>query len=189
LGLRGLLLAVLLLAVAFGGIALQHRRAEERTALVAELARVGVHSRSVEPTALAEFVRKFLPQHEAWIGDRIGPGWFSRPTVFVCFQLSDEQVPDAIERLRRLETVREVHLHSQRLTERGASQLRSGLPGVGVMPDDPALTTYFNDQVYQEHFAAGGAALTALLAIGLLGILALFAWPLVRRPRSRRGAA
>jgi hypothetical protein len=188
-GLRGLLVAVSLLGLALGLVAREHHRAEERTALVAELARAGVRPLLEEPTGVALLVRKFLPRREAWVRDRIGKGWFSRPTVFACSRLGDEHVPYAIERLRRLGTVREIHFRGRRLTEQGVSELRDGLPGVGVVPsNNRALHRYFNDQVGHEHLATEALALLALLAAGLLGILAIITWPLVRRRRPRRVA-
>ena len=188
-GLRSLIAAVALLGVAFGSIAREHRRAEQRVALVSELVPLGVRPLLEEPTGLGLFVRKVLPNRacETWIGERIGAGWFSRPTVFVCVSLGDEQVPFVVERLRRLGTVREVQLQGEQLTERGASELRSGLPGVGVVAsNDPALQRYYHEQVDHEHAAVEGAALAALLAIGLLGILGGIAWTVVRRVRTKR---
>ncbi len=120
----------------------------------------------------------------------MGAGWFERPTVFVCMRLVDDGVPRAVDRLKRLGTVREVHLNSRRLTERGASDLRSGLPGVGVATsNDPAMKPYWHSQVDHEHFAAGGALIAAGMAVGLLSTVVAVAWTLVRRRRSRRAVA
>jgi len=183
-GLRFLLATVLLAALIFGWVAREQKRADERTALEAELAGVGVLPMLEEPTGLGQLVRGGLPRYERWMRERIGSGWFDRPTVFVCMRLEDKQVPYAIERLTRLGTVREVHTQGPRLTQRGVSGLRSGLPGVGVVPSaNPALHRYFRDQVEHEHHATEGLELAALFALGLLGTLIFFAWPLVRRRR------
>src|SRR5689334_20418289 len=145
IGLRFLMVMVLFAALILAWIARESRRAELRAALVAELARVGVAPLLEEPTGFGQLVRKFLPTYERRLGERIGRGWFDRPTVFVCRGLEDQQVPFVVERLRRLGTVREVHTQSTRLTSRGVSGLRSGLPGVNIVPSaNPALHRYFN---------------------------------------------
>jgi hypothetical protein len=185
-GLRFLLAMVLLAALILGWVAREHRRADERTFLVAQLHGVGVLSILDEPTGLALLLKKFLPRYERRLGDRIGRGWFDRPTVFECTRLKDEEVPYAAERLRRLGTVREIHTRGTQLTQQGASALQSSLPGVDVVPSaNPSLHRYYNAQVYHEHFASEGLELAALLASGLLGTLIFLAWPLVRRRRPR----
>jgi 4-amino-4-deoxy-L-arabinose transferase-like glycosyltransferase len=189
-GMRFLLMTVLFTALVLGWVMREHRRAERRTALVAELAGVGVVPLLEEPTGLALLVKKVLPRFERPLGERFGRGWLERPTVVVCRQLPDEQVPFALERLKLLGTVREVHTQGPRLTPRGITELQSGLPGVDVVPSaNPALHRYFRDQVAHEHLAFEGLKLVGSLALGLLGTLIFFAWPLMkrRRPRSSDG--
>jgi hypothetical protein len=151
-------------------VAPEHRRANERTALEAELAGVGVHPILEEPTALGLLVMGGLNErHRRWLRERFGSGWFERPTVIVCMGLEDKRVPYAVERLRRLGTVREVHTQGPRLTQNGVSGLLSGLPGVDVVPSaNPALHRYFSDQVEHEHHDGTSVRLAALLALGLL---------------------
>jgi hypothetical protein len=185
-GLRFLLATVLLAALILGWVAHEQRRANERTALEAELAGVGVVPLLEEPTGLGYLVKKVVPSYERSLRERIGSGWFDRSSIFVCMRLEDKQVPYAVERLRRLGTVREVHTQGPRLTQQGVSDLRSGLPGADVVPSaNPALHRYFRDQVDHEHLATEGLELAALLALGLLGTLIFFAWPLARRRRPR----
>jgi hypothetical protein len=182
-GMRFLLAAVLLVALILGWVAPAQRRADERTALVAELAGVGVRPILEEPTALGLVVMGGLNErHRRWLRERVGSGWFERPTVFVCGHLEDKQVPYAVERLRRLGTVHEVHTQGPGLTQQGISGLQSGLPGVEVVPSaNPVLHRYFRDEVEHEHSGSEGLKLAALLALGLLCTLVFFAWPLLRR--------
>jgi hypothetical protein len=185
-GLKFVLATVLFAALFLGWVMREYRQAEQRTALVAELTGVGVVPFLEEPTGLALLVKKVFPKYERPLGERIGRGWFGRPTVFVCRQLQDEQVPYALERLRFLGTVREVHTQGPRLTQRGVSELQNGLPGVDVVPSaNPALHRYFRDQVEHEHLAVEGLQLAGLLALGLIGAVLFFAWPLRghRRPK------
>jgi hypothetical protein len=188
IGLRFLLVMVLLAALTLAWVARESRRAQLREALVAELTQVGVSPLLEEPTGVGQLVKGLLPRYERRLGDWIGRGWFDRPTVFVCKGLEDQQVPFVVERLSRLGTVREIHTQGLRLTPQGDSGLRSGLPGVNVVPlANPALHQYFNDQVNHEHFAGEGLKLAGLLALGLLGTLIFLAWPLSRRrPRTAR---
>ena len=130
--------------------------------------------------------KKVVPKFERPLGERIGRGWLERPTVFVCRQLSDEQVPFALERLNLLGTVREVHTQGPRLTPRGISELQSGLPGAEIVPSaNPALHRYFRDQVEHEHLATEGLQFVGSLALGLLGTLIFFAWPHLKRRGTR----
>jgi hypothetical protein len=189
-GLRGLMASVLVLGIAFGWLAREVRRAEERSALVSELARSRVVSFLDEPTGFALVVRKFAPRSEAWLRERLGPGWFARPTVFVARGLDDEGVPGVVDRLARLGTVREVFLQRPNLTGAGELRLRDGLAGVNVVsPSDRAGPRYVRDQVEREHFAFEAAAVAASLVVGLLGLLFLLLRPLVRRRRPRGRAA
>ncbi len=188
IGLRFLLVTVCLAGLILGWVTREHRQAIRRTSLVAELSAVSVVPILEEPTGFGQLVKKVLPKYERPITARIGRGWFDRPTVFVCRQLVDDQVPFVVERLKLLGTVREIHTQSPKLSERGISGLRSGLPGVDVVSSaNPALHRYFRDQVGHEHLATEGLQLAALLLLGLLGTLVFFAWPLVRRRRPIAG--
>jgi hypothetical protein len=186
IGLRFLLVTVCFVGLILGWVSREHREANRRTALVAELSGVGVEPLLEEPTGFGQIVKKVLPKYEQPIIARIGRGWFDRPTVFVCRQLLDDRVPFAVERLKLLGTVREIHTQGPGLSERGISELRSGLPDVAVVPSaNPALHRYFHDQVGHEHLATEGLQLAGLLLLCLLGTLVFFAWPLVRRRRPR----
>ena len=186
-GMRFLLATVLLLALILGWVVPKQRRADERTALVAELAGVGVQPILEEPTTLGLLVMGGLNEKHRR-GWRMVRWWLvRRPTVFVCRHLEDKQVPYAVERLSRLGTVQEVHTQGPRLTQQGVSA-QSGLPGIEVVPSaNPALHRYFRDQVEHDHHDGKSLKLAALLALGLLGTLAFFAWPLVRRRRTQAG--
>jgi hypothetical protein len=185
-----LLVTVLLAGLVLGWVMREYRQAERRTALVAELSGVGVLTLLDEPTGLAQLVKGAFPKYERLLRKRIGVGWFERPTAFVCARLKDEHVPFALERLRRLGTVRAVHTEGPGLTEHGVSELQSGLPGVEVVPSaNPALHRYFRGQVEHEHLATEGLQLAALLALGMLGTLIFLAWPLFMRRRLKRSDA
>jgi hypothetical protein len=114
---RGLIGAVLLLGFVFGGLARMRREAEEREAVVAELARdrVGVVAR--EPTLLCLALtklrgsRNILPETPEAFKQWLSPGWFSRPVGFNASRLPEDGVPRAVERLRRLGAVHEVRFH------------------------------------------------------------------------------
>ena len=171
-GLKRLFATVLALALAFGWVGCENRRAQRQSRLVAVLQDVGVQPILEEPTALAFFIKKRFPGREEWVREHLGEGWLSRPTVFLCSELTDEHVPYATERLKRLGTVREVHYQSRELTKRGIDTIRRSLPGVGVVPrDNPSLQRYYNSQVKGAHFAVGGLIVEASLGIVLLGIL------------------
>ena len=190
IGLRFLLVMVFFAALILGWVTREYRQAERRTALVAELSTIGVLTILDEPTGLALLVKKFFPKYEQPLRERIGIGWFQRPTVFVCTKLEDEQVPFAVKQLKALGTVRAVHTQGPHLTQRGVSDLQDGLPGVEIVPAaNPALHRYFRDQVSHEHFATEGLQLAGLLVLGLFGTAVFFAWPLMRRRRQRASAA
>jgi hypothetical protein len=75
-----------------------------------------------------------------------------------------------------------------RLTQRGVSALKTGLPGVDVaLSASWAPHRYFRNQVEHTHSDIEGRKLAAVLALGLLGILIFFAWPLMRRRRPPPG--
>jgi hypothetical protein len=182
IGLKFLLVTICLAAFLLAWFTREYRQAQRRTALVAELSSVGVISELDEPTGLDSIVMKFGPKYERALRDRIGMGWLYRPTVFLCARLEDEQVPFAIERLRRLGTVREIHTSGPNLTQRGVAELKRDLPDVNVVPaSNPALHHYFRDQVEHEHLATEGLQLAGLLVLGVVGTVAFFAWPLMRR--------
>lgn len=179
-GLRWLLVTVTLASLAVGWIGCEHRRAQRQTALVAELAEVGVVVGLEEPTGAGLVVRKFVPEREAWLRERIGPGWFYRPTEFVSWRLEADQVEFAAERLKRLGTVREVQLR----TPQSAAQidrLRTALPGTLVLDAQQLARRPTTGPVAQ--FASAGVGLMAALAIALVGAAALLAWPLFVRSR------
>src|SRR5262245_9525741 len=87
IGMRFLLATVVFAALGLGWVARESRRAERRTALVADLAGVGVAPLLEEPTGWGLLVKGVLPRHERRLRERIGRGWFDRPTVFVCMRL------------------------------------------------------------------------------------------------------
>jgi hypothetical protein len=182
IGLRFLLVTVCFAGLIMAWVSREHTAANRRTALVAELSGLGVVPIVEEPTGFGQIVKKVLPTYEQSIIAWIGRGWFDRPTVFVCRQLEDDRVPFAVERLKLLGTVREIHTQGPGLSDRGISELRGGLPDVDVVPwANPALHRYFHDHVGHEHLATEGLLLAGLMLICLLGTLVFFAWPLVRR--------
>jgi len=186
-GLKGLMATVLAFTLVFGWIGCENRRAQQQPILVADLVGVGVQPELEEPTSLGLFIRRRIPDQEAWVRERIGEGWLSRPTVFLCTKLKDEQVPFAIERWKRLGTVREVHYQSPNLTKRGIDKIRGSLRGVGVVPRaNPALQRYYNNQTRGTHFALGGVMIEATFAIILLGVLASIVWSLLALTGRRR---
>jgi hypothetical protein len=181
IGLRFLLLTVCLAALVLAWFTSEYRQAQRRTALVAELSSVGVISILDEPTGLALLVSKYRPKDLRALRKRIGRGWLERPTVFLCARLQDQHVSFAVERLKSLGTVREIHTSGPNLSARGISELERGLPDVNVVPAaNPARHHYFRSQVEHEHLATEGLQLAGLIILGLLGTVAFFAWPLMR---------
>ena len=181
-GLRFLLAAVFFAALVLACVSREDRQARRRTAIVAELSSVGVMPLLEEPTGFSLLVKKLAPEQEPALVERLGRGWFERPTVFLCRQLEDDQVPFAVERLKLLGTVRAVHTEGPRPTQQGVSLLRDGLPGVDVVPSaNPALHRYFRNQVEHAHLAVEGLQLAAILAAGLLATVVFLVWPLRRR--------
>jgi len=118
IGLRGLIGAVLLLALFFGWIARVERKGRERAAIVNELAGVGVRANGNEPTYLCLLTMKALSTSnvdaEARLRGWVAPWWLNRPVGFNAGRLKDERVPHVVERLRRLGTLKEVHFHGVR---------------------------------------------------------------------------
>ena len=168
-GLRGLLATVLGMALVFGALAREHRRAGERTAIASELAPTGFLEWQREPTVLCMWLRKHLPGREKWVEDRIGKGWFYEPVSYRLHHAEEARLPLAIARLRRLDTLRVVELEGG-LSERGVASLRDGLPGVLVVAfDDPEWVRLNNTRALQTHFAAGVFAIDAVIALALVG--------------------
>ncbi len=197
-GLRGLLATILVLAMAFAWIGNEHRRVQRRTVLVAELSGRGVPTLLEEPTALGLFLRKRSPESEAWIADRIGAGWLSKPTVFLVWSLEDRRVPGLAEKLRRVGTVREVQYHRSGVafgagvSRLAAEMLRRELPGVGVVAvDDFKTPSYYRAHTTGAQLALGGL----LIELGLFAVTAAALISLVAhvvalgRRRLRRVAA
>ena len=177
-GLRWLLFIVTLASLAVSWIGCEHRRAQHQSALVSELANIGVVVDLEEPTGAGLLVRKFLPQYEEWLGERVGPGWFHRPTVFVSRRLDADQIAQAAERLNRLGTVREVQLRGPQSAEQ-LEQLRSELRGALVLDSHDLARRPTTPP--SAHFASAGLGLLAALFLALAGTAALLAWPLVVR--------
>jgi hypothetical protein len=179
-GLRWLLVAVTLAALAVGWIGYEHRRAQGQTALVAELAEVGVVVGLEEPTGVGLVVRKFFPDREAWLRERIGPGWFYRPAEFVIWRLEADQVEFAAQRLNRLGTVREVQLRTPQ-SEAQIDRLRSELPGTLVLDSHQLASRPTTPPT--ARFATAGVRIMGALVIALVCVTALLAWPLFARSR------
>jgi hypothetical protein len=178
---------VVLLALT-GWFALEWSRVRRQEKVGPELVRVGVYVLLEEPTTLGQLVRKFLPNQEPWLAERIGEGWFARQTVFICHELTDDRAPEVAERLRGLGTVREVQLRHPQLSAAGRATFERVLPGVATVPfDDPAKHTYYRSRTEHEQFAFGGAMLASLIAVALPSIALLGGWWAARRlvPRLR----
>lgn len=183
-GLRALLVVVTLVALVTAWISYLNRRAQERTRLTAELVRSGILVDLEEPNWLGQLVKKFAPQREDFVRDRLGSGWLGYPTVFCVWDLTQEQVPETANRLRRLGTVREFHFRRQP-PESVAAAMRRELPSVDVLTSTAAIRTYYHSRVRQPVFAFEGAAFLAVFALGLVGGVVLLARPLLRRRRSQ----
>jgi len=185
-GTRGLLAAILLVALGLGWFAHEHRRTQRQTILIGELARSGMISRLDEMTTLSQFVKKFCPSREAWLRDKIGDGWFDHLSIFMTFKFNDDQVPQVVERLRELGTVQEVHYGGGWLTEAGISRLRDGLPGVNVVPNAAPDQHRFFLASMGEHMAYGALGFTIVVALILLTSLILSIRWLILRFRAAR---
>ena len=85
-GLKFMLATVLLAALILGWVVPEQRRADEKTALVAELTGVGVRpDLRKSPRRGASPNGGEPPRVQAVAAlSRFGSGWFDRPTVFVC---------------------------------------------------------------------------------------------------------
>lgn len=116
-GMRGLIVAVLLLGLSFGWLARMRHEAVEREAVVAAVARerVGVNHR--EPTLLCLVLtklrgaREILPETPDKFRNWLSPGWFSRPLGFNASRLPEDRVPHVVALLKRLGDVHEVRFH------------------------------------------------------------------------------
>lgn len=181
-GLGYLLATILIVGTGLGLTARAHHRAQERTAVAAELEGLGVGAVVSEPTGVALLVRKFAPGREDALTQRLGRGWFSVERALVCWKVPDERVASVVERLRRLGTVREVYTHE--VTPAGIAALEAGLPGVNVVPwTEPARHAYARGQGREMLAVEGLVLIVVLLASGLL-LIGLVAWPFRRRRAS-----
>jgi len=187
--LKALLASVLFLSLVFAWIAFENRKAQEQSALVAELSELGIAPYLREPTAVGFFVRKHFSGQEGRIRDFLGEGWLSRPTVLVCWDLGDDDAPTAVDKLKRLGTVREIHYQEGHVTEQALAELQSGLPGVGVVPrGDPTQQVYYRSKTGGEQFAMSLLVFEVSLLLILLGSLVAVLWiaiSLVRHVRLR----
>jgi hypothetical protein len=171
---------VTLASLAVGWIGCEHRRAQHQTALINELANIGVVVELEEPTGVGLLVRKFLPQREAWLRERVGPGWFHHPTVFVSWRLDPDKVAQAAEALNRLGTVREVQLRGLQSADH-IELLRSELPGA-IIADSQELARRPTTRPTAQ-FASAAVGLLAVLALALVVTVALLGWPLFYRSK------
>ena len=179
-GLRGLLIAVTLAAVATAWIGYLNRQAQNRTKLTAELVSSGILVDLEEPNWLGQLAKKFAPQREPWLRERLGSGWLGYPSVFCCWELKEPQVSAAVDRLRRLGTVREFQFRREP-PEAVADAMRRGLPGIDVVTTTSATGTYYSRRVSQSVFAFEGAGFLAVLVLGLCGAAGLVVWKWRRR--------
>lgn len=179
--------AVALLALAAWFLT-EHQRVKRQEVIGPELVQAGTYVLLEEPTAFGQVARKFIPDQEPWLAERIGKGWFRRQTVFICHELTDRQASYVAERLRTLGTAREVQLRRPGLSAAGRSSFERDLPGVAIIPaDDPAAQTYYRSRVEHAQFAFGGAMLASLIAVCVPAVALLAGWWTARRllPRLR----
>ena len=174
-GLRGLLAAVTLVALATAWIGYLNRQAQNRTKLTAELVGSGILVDLEEPNWLGQLAKKFVPQREPWLRQRLGSGWLGYPTVFCTWDLKQEQVAAAADRLRRLGTVREFQFRREPPPSVVAA-MRRELPGIDVWTRTSGIPTYYHRRVNQSVFAFEGAGVLALLMLGLFGAAGLIVW-------------
>lgn len=180
-GLRALLIVVTLLALLTGWIGHVNRRAAQRTRLTAELVSRGILVDLEEPNWLGQLVRKFAPQREPWLRERLGSGWLGYPTVLGCWEMREDHLLENLERIERLGTVREVHLR-QAPSPQVAAAMRRELAGIDVVDSSKAgIGTYYQRRLSQPIFAFEGAAFLALILLVVIGVLAGLAWRLSRR--------
>lgn len=179
-GLRSLLIVVTLLALFTGWIGHLNRRAAERTKLTAELVSRGILVDLEEPNWLGQLVKKFAPRRERWLRERLGGGWLGYPTVLCCWELREDHLPANLERIKRLGTVREFHFRLEP-SPQVAATMRRELPGIDVLTSNAAIRTYYQRRLTQPAFAFEGAAILALLVLGVIGVLAASLWWLVKR--------
>jgi hypothetical protein len=180
-GLRALLILVTLTALITAWVGHLHRRALVRTQTTLDLAANGILVDLEEPNWLGQLTKKFAPGRETWLRDRLGSGWLGYPTVFCCWELKEEQLPEVADRMRRLGTVREFHFRREP-PKSVADSLRRELPDVDVLTTTSAIRTYYQRRFSQPVFAFEGAAILSLLALGLISAVVL----LVRRVLRRR---
>lgn len=180
-GLRALLVVVTLLALFTAWIGHLNRRATQRTRLTAELVSRGILVDLEEPNWLGQIVRKYAPRREPWLRERLGSGWLGYPTVLGCWEMKEEHLSENLERIKRLGTVREVHLR-QAPSPQVAEAMRRELAGIDVVDSGKAgIGTYYQRRLSQPIFAFEGAAFLALIGLVVIGTLAGLAWRLTRR--------
>jgi hypothetical protein len=114
-GLRGLIGLILAVGLILGLIAREDRRVRTQSAVIAELAGMGVRDAGHRPTLLCLVLMKFCSTNsraiEARFSKWIDPGWFYRVESFNAGRLEEERVPAAARRLVRLGAVKEVQFN------------------------------------------------------------------------------
>jgi len=119
-GLRGMIVAVLVLGLILGGIARKQRQIAKREFLIADLLRDHIIVNRAEPTYLCLFLMKVFSTISRGVEARcskwLGPGWLSNPRGFNAGHLKDEQTQSVVERLSWLGTVWEVKYTQPTLT-------------------------------------------------------------------------
>jgi hypothetical protein len=174
-GLRALMIFITFLAIVTAWLSYLNRQAVNRTKLTAELVNSGILVDLEEPNWLGQITKKFAPQREQWLREQLGSGWLGYPSVFCTWDLKQDHVPQAVDRLRRLGTVREFHFRRQPLPD-VADEMKRSLPGVDVLTTPTAIRTYYHRKVSQPQFAFEGAGFLAVLLLVGIGTVGLILW-------------
>ena len=183
----GLLVVVLVFAVVFAWFGHESHRVTQQTRLLSELGLMEIHVREREPTGLSLVARRLLGQDDAWARNRLGEGWFWRPRVLVTWTTTDEQVPEVVKRIKRLGVVSELHLEESPVTEQGIATLKNELPDVAVLTRAD-LINEVNPRP-TEHFASVALQHVATVGAGVLGVVIVLVWPVLRWRKNGRTPA
>lgn len=184
-GLRWLLLLVLMLSVVFAWFARENHRVRQQTQLLADLAQIEVRVRTREPTGLALATSKLLGRKNIGVPQGMNDGWYWRPRVLVTWTTTDDQVPDLVKGIKRLGVVRELHLENTPVTAQGIATLKRELPDVAVLTRVDLLNQVDQQPAEHDGFPAVFKFITTAAA-GLLIVVVVLIWPLLRWRKNRR---
>jgi hypothetical protein len=134
--LRTVLVAVLVAGLGLGWLARHLQREREQVALVAELNQVGIYAWQYEPNSVGWALGALPVSAQRWLMPRYLRWTFCySPSRISAFSISDNDVPNLIDRMRRLPYLKSVSFAHGQVSPEGEERIRKDLPSVEVGVD------------------------------------------------------